>query len=140
MQGDTARVRAEQVSDLALEFPRVNPAVIGRPYRYGYAILTTLTPSFEGAVKLDHHTGQTEYQHFTGGKASEFTFVPRAGAEGEDDGWLIGFVYQPELNRSRLVILQGQAFSGEPAASIWIPDQHVPLGAHGDWFPAWVTL
>ncbi|MEM0996401.1 MAG: carotenoid oxygenase family protein [Bacteroidota bacterium] len=135
MNGNTARAKEERIVDLALDFPKISPQVEGRAYRYGYSVQATLNPSFEGAVKIDHQTGKVEHQDFNGGKASELTFVPREGATDEDDGWLMGFVFDPEKERSRLVILNGQDFAGEPAASIWIPDNHVPIGTHGGWFP-----
>ncbi|MEM6895422.1 MAG: carotenoid oxygenase family protein [Bacteroidota bacterium] len=135
LKGNTAQGKEERKIDMSLDFPKVNPLVEGRQYRYGYAIIATLEPMFEGAVKIDYVTGKVEHQSFGGGKAGELTFIPRPGAIEEDDGWLVGFVYQPELNRSRLVILNGQDFSGEPAASIWIPDSYVPIGTHGGWFP-----
>ena len=135
LQGDSGRAQEERLTDQPLDFPKVSPSVEGRPYRYGYGVLASLEPSFDGAVKLDHATGKAEHQAFNGGNASELTFVPRPGATAEDDGWLIGFVYDARRHRSRLVILNGQDFSGSPAASIWIPELHVPIGTHGGWFP-----
>lgn len=135
LYGDTAQGKEERKVDMPLDFPKVSPLVEGRDYRYGYSIIATLEPMFEGAVKIDYLTGKVEHQTFGGGKAGELTFIPRPGAIEEDDGWLVGFVYQPDVNRSRLVILNGQDFSGEPAASIWIPDTYVPIGTHGGWFP-----
>ncbi|MEM6954615.1 MAG: carotenoid oxygenase family protein [Myxococcota bacterium] len=135
MEGTETRAKQSRVSELALDFPKVSPLVQGLPYRYGYTVTATLTPSFEHAVKLDVTTGKAEAQMLDGGMASELTFIPRAGGTDEDDGWLIGYCYQPEQNRSRLVILNGQDFAGDPAASIWIPQPHVPIGTHGDWFP-----
>ncbi|MEM9888509.1 MAG: carotenoid oxygenase family protein [Bacteroidota bacterium] len=135
LNGNTARGKEERMVDQPLDFPKVSPLVEGRPYRYGYSILASLEPMFNGAIKVDHSTGKTEHQDFGGGKAGELTFIPRPGATDEDDGWLVGYVYQPDVDRSRLVILNGQDFSGEPQASIWIPDLYVPIGTHGGWFP-----
>ncbi|MEM9591236.1 MAG: carotenoid oxygenase family protein, partial [Pseudomonadota bacterium] len=106
----------------------------GRAYRFGYAVEASLDPSFDRAAKLDFQTGEVQYQSFDDGMSSEMTFVPRGPAE--DEGWLMGFVYQPNLERSRLVILDAQRFKDDPVASIWIPDQYVPIGTHGGWFPA----
>ncbi|MEM7504722.1 MAG: carotenoid oxygenase family protein [Pseudomonadota bacterium] len=125
----------EVLVDLPLDFPKVSPLVEGRPYRFGYGIEATTKPSFDGAVKMDLEAGVTERQDFDGGMASELTFVPRANSRAEDDGWLIGFVFQPASTRSRLVILDAKRFSDPPIASIWIPEQHVPIGTHGGWFP-----
>lgn len=135
MSGNTARGRQERLSARALDFPKVSPLVQGRDYRYGYTVLATLDPSFEGAIKLDLKTGSEEHQAFDGGVASELTFIPRPGRSEEDDGWLVGFVFDRSRVQSRLVVLNGQDFAGDPVASIWIPDGHVPIGTHGDWFP-----
>ncbi|MEO1623449.1 MAG: carotenoid oxygenase family protein, partial [Cyanobacteria bacterium J06632_3] len=91
-------------------------------------------PSFDGAIKVDIEQGTTERQDFDGGMASELTFIPRVSSASEDDGWLMGFVFQPQSTRSRLVILDAKDFSGPPVASIWIPKQHVAIGTHGGWF------
>lgn len=135
MSGNTNQAKEERLSDIALDFPRVAPGVQGRGYRYGYTVIATLDPSFEGAVKLDLAKGTSQHQSFGGGMASEMSFVPRAGGTEEDDGWLIGFVFDRDRAQSRLVILNAQDFDGAPQASIWIPESHVPIGTHGDWYP-----
>ncbi|MEM6729226.1 MAG: carotenoid oxygenase family protein, partial [Pseudomonadota bacterium] len=137
MSGKGTEAREERMFDLPLDFPKISPRVEGRPYRYGYSVEATLAPSFDRALKLDYQTGESQYQAFKGGMSSELTFVPKAGAapDGpEDDGWLMGFVFQPEHQRSRLVILDARDFEADPVASIWIPDQYVPIGTHGGWF------
>ncbi|MEM6635800.1 MAG: carotenoid oxygenase family protein [Pseudomonadota bacterium] len=134
MSGSGTEAIEERMFDLPLDFPKISPRVEGRPYRYGYAVEATLAPSFNRAVKLDFHTGAVQYQDFDGGMASEMTFVPK-GQE-EDDGWLMGFVFQPDRQRSRLVIMEARDFEAEPVASIWIPSQYVPIGTHGGWFPS----
>ncbi|MEM9754806.1 MAG: carotenoid oxygenase family protein [Pseudomonadota bacterium] len=133
MSGTAKEAREERAFALPLDFPKISPTVEGRQYRYGYAVEATLAPSFDRAVKLDFATGDTQYQSFDGGMSSEMTFVPRG--PGEDEGWLMGFVFQPKLQRSRLVILDARHFEDDPVASIWIPDQYVPIGTHGGWFP-----
>ncbi|MEM6694889.1 MAG: carotenoid oxygenase family protein [Pseudomonadota bacterium] len=132
MSGKRTQAREERIFDLPLDFPKISPRVEGRRYRYGYSVEATLAPSFDRAVKLDFQTGTQQYQAFNGGMSSEMTFVPNG--EGEDDGWLLGFVFQPQYQRSRLVILDARDFEADPVASIWIPDQYVPIGTHGGWF------
>ena len=133
MSSNGTEAREERIFDLPLDFPKIAASVEGRNYRYGYAVEATLDPSFDRAVKLDFTTGDVQYQAFDGGMSSEMTFVPRG--PGEDEGWLMGFVFQPKHQRSRLVILDAQRFDEDPVASIWIPDQYVPIGTHGGWFP-----
>ncbi|MEM9464093.1 MAG: carotenoid oxygenase family protein [Actinomycetota bacterium] len=132
LDGATSVASTERVTDEPLDFPMVNPAHQGRPYRYGYTARASLAPAFEGAVKIDHLNGTTSHQNFDGGSCGELTFVPRPNPTSEDDGWLMGFVYQPDRDRSRLVILDAQDFDGDPVASVWIPDQRIPIGTHGD--------
>ncbi|MEL7395262.1 MAG: carotenoid oxygenase family protein [Pseudomonadota bacterium] len=133
MSGNTSKAREERIFDLPLDFPKISSTVEGRAYRYGYVVEATLEPSFDKAVKLDFKTGAVQYQAFEGGMSSELTFIPR-GTD-EDDGWLMGFVFQPKEQRSRLVIMDAQQFEDDPVASIWIPEQYVPIGTHGGWFP-----
>lgn len=134
MSGNATEAREERVFALPLDFPKISPTVEGRAYRYGYSVEATLEPSFNRAVKLDFQTGEALYQAFDGGMSSELTFIPKGDAE--DDGWLMGFVFQPDQERSRLVILDARDFEADPVASIWIPEQYVPIGTHGGWFPA----
>lgn len=134
MSGSGKEAKEERMFALPLDFPKISAAVEGRAYRYGYTVEASLDPSFDRAVKLDFDTREVQYQAFDGGMSSEMTFVPR-GPE-EDEGWLMGFVFQPKLQRSRLVIMDAMNFEEEPVASIWIPDQYVPIGTHGGWFPS----
>lgn len=133
MSGAGKEAKEERIFALPLDFPKISAAVEGRAYRYGYTVEASLDPSFDRAVKLDFQTGEARYQAFDGGMSSEMTFVSRGPAE--DEGWLMGFVFQPKLQRSRLVIMDAMAFEDDPVASIWIPDQYVPIGTHGGWFP-----
>ena len=77
-------------------------------------------------------SGSSEYRHLDGGQASEAVFVKNSEGTGEDDGWLMTYVYQPEIDQSEVLILNAQDFSGEPAARIQLPVR-VPAGFHGNW-------
>ena len=65
----------------------------------------------------------------TGGEAS---FVPSMNATSEDDGFLMSFVYDPEEDKSELVILDAQNIEDEPLCRIHLPAR-VPAGFHGSW-------
>jgi carotenoid cleavage dioxygenase len=69
-----------------------------------------------------------------GRQGQEAVFVAREGASAEDDGWVMSFVYDPERDASDLVILDAQAFTDEPVATIVLPAR-VPFGFHGNWVP-----
>jgi carotenoid cleavage dioxygenase-like enzyme len=59
--------------------------------------------------------------------------APAPGA-GEDEGWLIGFVYDRTRDASDLVIFDAQRVSAGPVARIQLP-RRVPQGFHGAWIP-----
>ena len=60
--------------------------------------------------------------------------MPRSDDATEDDGWVMSLVYDRATDRSDLVILDAQDFSGEPVVRVHLP-QRVPVGFHGNWVP-----
>ena len=57
-----------------------------------------------------------------------------AGGAGEDDGWVMSYVYDAASDRSDVVILDARDFAGNPVATIHLPVR-VPFGFHGSWIP-----
>ena len=116
------------------EFPRLNDAFAGRPYRYGY------TAAAEGlrfgpAYKHDVAAGRTETHQYGAGRATlEPVFIARQGSVDEDDGWIMSYVYDAGRDASDVVILDAKAFSDIPVATIALPVR-VPFGFHGNWLP-----
>ncbi len=135
LESENGKASEQVLFDAALDFPKVNPKFEGREYRYGYGVEASLSPSFDGAVKMDLERRTLQKQDFNGGMASELTFVPRPNSSSEDDGWLMGYVFQPQRRQSRFVILDARNFEADPLASVWIADQHIPIGTHGGYFP-----
>ena len=74
--------------------------------------------------------------------AQESRFVPRANGEGEDDGWLLSYVFDesqlgddgecPLDAKSELWIIDAKNMT-DVVARIYLP-QRVPYGLHGNWF------
>lgn len=74
--------------------------------------------------------------------AQESRFVPRAGGVGEDDGWLLSYVFDegqlgedgecPPNAKSELWIIDAKNMT-EVVARVYLP-QRVPYGLHGNWF------
>ena len=70
---------------------------------------------------------------FGAGRApGEFVFVPAAGGTSEDDGWLMGLVYDNATDRSDSQVLDAHDFTAAPVATVHLP-QRVPFGFHGNW-------
>ena len=85
--------------------------------------------------KHDVRSRRTEVHDFCPGHACmEPVFVPRSGATGEDDGYVMAYVFNAQRNASDIVILSAQDFGAEPLAVVELPVR-VPFGFHGDWIP-----
>ncbi|MGM4903344.1 carotenoid oxygenase family protein [Tardiphaga sp. 866_E4_N2_1] len=116
------------------EFPRINDARSGLPYRYGY------TASVEGlrigpTYKHDVTKARTEvHDHGPGRVGLEPIFVPRGNTRAEDDGWILNYVYDANRQKSDVVIIEAGDFAGKPLATIELPVR-VPFGFHGNWIP-----
>ena len=129
----SGRVTETQLDDRVVDFPRVADAVVGLKHQFGYcAAFAGSAPYGEGLIKYDLEAGTSEYRHLDGGQASEAVFVKDPAASGEDGGFLLSYVYQPEIDQSEVLILNAQEMLGEPVARIQIPAR-VPAGFHGNW-------
>ena len=81
--------------------------------------------------KHDFHAGSRQERAFGAGRQpGEFVFVPRHDDAAEDDGVLMGFVFDPATQRSDLTLLDAGTL--ETVAAIHLPDR-VPNGFHGNW-------
>lgn len=134
----TGATQEEPLDDIPIEFPRVNEQRLGYPTRYGYAAQITLDssmPLFKGLIKYDLSTGKSQTHYFGSGRyGGEAVFVPKPGANAEDDGWLITFVHDEEEQTSSLYIANAAEFTEPPVAQIIMP-KRVPYGFHGTWIP-----
>jgi 8'-apo-carotenoid 13,14-cleaving dioxygenase len=120
------------------EFPRPNEALMGKPYRYAYTMslpdgFDAASPNQSKLYKHDLETGSRAVHDFGSGRIpGEFTFVPKAEAKAEDDGWMIGYVVNMAEETTDLVILDAAKFSQAPQAIVHIPHR-IPPGFHGNW-------
>lgn len=131
----TGTVREERLDDRGQEFPRHDERRVGRPIRYGYTVCLPRELDHGPALKHDLVNGKTEVHDYGPGRVTlEPVFVPCAPDAEEDDGWILSYVYDAATDRSEVVILHAQDFSGEPVATIHLP-QRVPFGFHGNWVP-----
>jgi carotenoid cleavage dioxygenase len=130
----TGGAREQRLDDHAIEFPRHDERLIGRRHRFGYA--ATFDALQHGpALKYDLERGTTELHDYGRARATlEPVFVPRTPDAAEDDGWILSYVYDGATGRSDVVILHAQDFTGDPVATVHLPDR-VPFGFHGNWVP-----
>jgi carotenoid cleavage oxygenase len=130
------KVLEERIDERGQEFPRVDERVVGKPHRYGYCTSFGQTGIEHGALlKYDFERGTADAHSYGEGRGSgEGVFIPRVEDAVGDDGWVMSLVYDRTTDRSDLVILDAQNFTGEPVATVHLP-QRVPYGFHGNWVP-----
>jgi carotenoid cleavage dioxygenase len=130
----TGQVRQELLCDRPQEFPRVDERLVGRRHRYGYVTLATEGAPSDSLLKHDLTRGTTAVRSFGPGKRiGEFVFEPNRPDATEDDGVLMGFVYDASTDRSDLMLLDAESL--ETIASIHLPHR-IPAGFHGNWIPS----
>ncbi|MGH4002004.1 MAG: carotenoid oxygenase family protein, partial [Pseudonocardiaceae bacterium] len=127
------KVRETRLDDHPQEFPRIDDRLAGRAYRYGYAVQTASGQFGDTVLKHDLRHGTTTARRLGAGKrVGEFVFVPNPARALEDDGVLMGFVYDASTDRSDLAILSAATL--DTIAAIHLPSR-VPNGFHGTWVP-----
>jgi carotenoid cleavage dioxygenase len=136
--GATRVVRTE-VDDRSVEFPRVDGAVAGRPYRYGYCVENGRTDgvdTYDALIRYDRVRDESRrWDPGPGRSPGEPVFVRDPDGRSDDEGWLLSVVHDAASDRSDVVILDASSFRGEPDAVVHLPAR-VPFGFHGSWVPA----
>jgi carotenoid cleavage oxygenase len=127
------KVRESRIDDRGQEFPRVDERRLGKRHRFGYAPAVGALAAESTLLKHDLLRGRTATRSFGAGKQlGEFVFQHSAPDSAEDDGVVMGFVYDSTADRSELAVLDAQTM--ENVASIHLPHR-VPAGFHGNWVP-----
>jgi carotenoid cleavage dioxygenase len=129
-------VSSEQIDEQPADFPRVADSRVGLKHRYGYMAGFNAGPAGLGGslYKYDRETGAKWTHELNGCQAGEPVFATSPGADGEDDGWILTFVYDAARDASDLIIIDASHFDQPPVARIRMPAR-VPFGFHGSWIP-----
>lgn len=134
----TGTVQEEVFEDyVPADYPQINNNYMGRQMRYGYFARGDLDkmpkPLINGLLKYDFENRRSETHYYGQGRfGGEGVFAPRPNATAEDDGWLLTYVYDTELDRSELLVINAQDMNSEPVARVLLP-QRVPYGFHALW-------
>ena len=142
---DVANETSKQasLSNRVMEFPQVNHAFTGKPYRYTYAAAAAVKDDVlwgpnQCLVKFDCDpvvgAAAKETVWYFGERAfmQEPIFCPKPGAEKEDDGWVTVVVNDAGADASVLHVFDAAAIEAGPVASVELED-HLPPGLHGYW-------
>jgi carotenoid cleavage oxygenase len=129
------KVRESRIDDRGQEFPRVDERLVGKRHRYGYAPMVGDGASGADTLLKHDFLGETSAaRSFGSGKVlGEFVFEPSAPDATEDDGVLMGYVYDRATDRSELAILDAATL--QDVAAVKLPHR-VPAGFHGNWVAA----
>ena len=131
----SGQATSTRLDDRSVEFPRINPNLVGKLNQYAYALASSnlKEPDFNEIVKYDLKNDTSEVYGYGSGKfGAEPVFVPAEGAQSEDEGYLLSLVYNQETDKSDLIILNAKEPKSGPLATVHLP-QRVPFGFHGEW-------
>jgi len=157
--GSKGRGKAEALlSDVPVEYPKINDDYTGMEYKYAYAVEPTSlgklrdwsAPSegiaFGNILKYDMRSGGVvdAWRPADGSVFGEVEFVPKVGSRHkptqgaprshEDGGYLVTFGADLKEGHSFVAILDAADLSKGPVATLQTP-QPVPSGLHGTWVP-----
>lgn len=138
----TGRTHERVIDDtLNSEFPVINPAWQGRRTRSSYHAVFPYggreDVRFTGIAKVDHRSGA--FVHLSAGPQAFYNepgFAPRDGATGEDDGYVVSFVWNPERERTEVQVFDARdgEFGRGPICRLPLP-RRVPNGFHATFVP-----
>jgi carotenoid cleavage dioxygenase-like enzyme len=137
------RVERKQVDERTVEYPRMDAACEGGPFRYGYSLETGWVPgqgeevSPFGLLKFDLERDEaSSWSPGPGCTPSEPIFVRALDGHGDDEGWLLTVVDDANRGASDLYVLDASSFGrSRPEAVIHLP-RRLPVRSHGEWVPA----
>lgn len=132
LSGDEA-VTSRSLADASVELPRFNYRDnAGLPYRYVYAAGNTPGATFFDQLnRIDLETGETAPWFEANCYPGEPVFVPRPGAQEEDDGVILSVVLDAGAGHSFLLVLDAANFTELARSSVPHP---IPFGFHGNFF------
>lgn len=123
------RVEIAALTSGASEFPRIDPAAVGRRHDAVFHLENLAGGSwFDGVVRRDGDGApQGAYRYPAGQIPEEHVFVPQPGGGA---GWVLGTVIDVASDRHGLTVFAAARLSDGPLATAWLPGFQPP-GLHG---------
>lgn len=132
------RVTMTERSEI-LEFPRVDPRVVGRRNRYvfyPFATQQSVYNALNGVMRLDRETGKVDRFDFGERmRLEEHVVVPKAGSSKEGDAWLVGVGFDVQEQTSFASVFDAQNLAAGPVALARLP-YWTPHCFHGNFYAA----
>jgi carotenoid cleavage dioxygenase len=130
----TGETSEEHIDDTCLEFGTINHRYGGQKNRYSYSAIPARGYfQFTGVTKFDHETGQKQSMELGPQRfGSEPGFAPRINGKSEDDGYVVTFVSDLDLDQSECVLVDAGDFEAGPVCRIILPHR-ICSGTHSTW-------
>ena len=134
----TGTVTEEQLDDREHGFPRIDDRRTGLANTFTWATTgrpgePAKTGGATNVVKYDVTNGDAALHDFGPTvSTAEPVFVPAHDGAGEDEGWLVTYLYDRATERSSFAVLDAADMAADPVAIVPLP-QRVPHGFHGSW-------
>ena len=120
------------VGDATIEFPHVDGRRATGGYRYTYGAAGT-HGLLSAISRVDMESGAVASFDFGPGHiVSEPIFVPRPGGTADDDGWLVGTVYNPGRRAGDGVVFDAHCVEDGPVCTMRLP-VNTGMSFHGTW-------
>lgn len=120
-----------------LEFPRVDPRVVGRRHRYlfyPYASEQSSYNALNGVMRLDVDSGKVDRFNFGDRmRLEEHVVVPKPGSTKEGDAWLVGVGFDVQEQTSFATVFDAQNLAAGPLALARLP-YWAPHCFHGNFY------
>jgi carotenoid cleavage dioxygenase len=133
---EARKVIDQPLDDRPADFPRVADDRVGLRHRYGYMMATGRSMESFGQelYKYDLETGASQTLRFGPGFTAGEPVFAASDSGGEDEGWLLSYLYDAARDKSDLVIIDATELEQGPVARVHLPCR-VPNGFHGSGIP-----
>lgn len=155
------RIERARLDDRPVEYPRIDPACEASAFRHGYCVELSWDGATTAGVVPPGHGRQAPgtvvdagcrpvgllkfdfardevvaWSPGPGRTCSEPLFVRASDGHGDDEGWLLTLVDDPDRGASDLYVLDASALGRRrPEAVVHLPEP-LPPRSHGEWVPA----
>ena len=129
-----------QLSDIPIEFPRIDDRFVGYENRYVFATTgdggSDASGSLRRVSRFDFHTNEFNHADSVDGRwTSEPVFVPRSDDAEEGCGYILAYIFDANRDATGVEIRDAENVDQAPLATLWL-NHRMPFDFHGNWVAA----
>ena len=135
-------VERTQLDERHVEYPRIDALCVGGTFRHGYCVETAWAATGDtvdpvGLLKVDRSGDRvTSWRPEPGRRPTEPLFVRARDGRGDDEGWLLSVVDDPDRGASDIYVLDASELGRRPPEAVIHLPARLPLRSHGEWVTA----